>query len=229
VERGIDLSHTNYTNNSGVFPGLIEELNRNLKLQEENPGIFVATDLMKMVDTYESSAISIQSGVMWSDATVSSEFDTSINKQLCIVLIFDTYTDVSESGVNTFNQRMDAELAKFRQLDSFPLFTAHNCSYTDDDGSHYGREYAINFGEDAEGAARLISEILIKVRGWSPTDTYDMFTNVGGENADRARNAWFEAHGTVDTNLGLADIISEYKEIILAIIAIIIFVLRFLI
>ncbi len=221
VERGIDLSHTSYTNNSGVFPGLIEELNRNLKLQEENPGVAVGTDLLKMVNTDYTSSINIMSGLEWQDDTVSPEFDGSDKKQLCIALNFDTYTDVSEPAKKEVNQRMDAELAKFRQLDSFPLFTAHNCSYTNDDGSHYGREYAINFGEDAEGAARLISEILIKVRGWSPTDTYDMFTNVG-YNVERARNAWYEAHGLVDTNLGLADIVYEYKEIILAIIFVIV-------
>ena len=61
--------------------------------------------------------------------------------------------------------------------------------------SWYGREYAINFGEDAEGAARLVSEILIKIKGWSPTEPYDMFTNVGKNNINRARNAWAAAHG----------------------------------
>ena len=190
VERGIDLSHTSYTNNSGVFPGLIEELNRNLKLQEENPGIFVVTDLMKMVDTYGSSAISILSGLKWSDGTVSPEFDGSTKKQLCIALGFATYTDVSEPVLKEFNQGEDAKLAKFRQLDSFPLFTPHSGAYVNEQGnSRYAREYAINFGEDAEGAARLVSEILIKVEGWSPTDTYDMFTNVGVDNVNRARNA----------------------------------------
>lgn len=222
VERGIDLSHTNYTNNSGVFPGLIEELNRNLKLQEENPGVSVATDLLKMVNTDESSSVSIMSSLKWRDDTESPEFDGSDKKQLCITLGFGTYTDVSEPRVKKFNQGQDAKLAKFRQLDSFPLFTPHSCAFVDEDGfSRYEREYAINFGEDAEGAARLVSEILIKVKGWSPTDTYDMFTNVG-DNVERARNAWNEAHGLVDTNLGLADIVYEYKEIILAIIFVIV-------
>lgn len=222
VERGIDLSHTSYTNNSGVFPGLIEELNRNLKLQEENPGVGVATDLWKMVETDESSTICIMSNLMWADDTVSSEFEISTKKQLCISLAFGTYTDVSKPAIKEFNQGQDAKLAKFRQLDSFPLFTPHSCAYVDAQGSsRYEREYAINFGEDAEGAARLVSEILIKVNGWSPTDTYDMFTNVG-DNVERARNAWNEAHGLVDTNLGLADIVYEYKEIILAIIFVIV-------
>lgn len=214
VERGIDLSHTSYTNNSGVFPGLIEELNRNLKLQEENPGAAVATDLLKNVNTDFISIISIMSGLTWCDGTVSPEFDGSDKKQLCITLYFGTYTDVSEPRVKKFNQGEDAKLAKFRQLDSFPLFTPHSCAYVDELGnSRYAREYAINFGEDAEGAARLVSEILIKVSGWSPTDTYDMFTNVGVDNINRARKAWNEAHGfsnSTNDNSGCAGIIIAF-------------------
>ena len=229
VEKGIDLSHTTYTNNDAVFPGLIEELNRNLKLQDENPGVCVSTDLYKEMGDGDRSCISIMSSLIWQDETESPEFDNSKGKkQLCIVIGFDTYTDVQ--SWKEFNDKMDNQLAKFRQLDSFPLFTAHNCSYTDSYGmSRYGREYAVNFGEDAEGAARLVSEILIKVEGWSPTDTYDMFTNVGVDNIEQARNEWNDAHGYGDTNLGLADVISEYyKEIILAVIFFIVLVMRVL-
>ena len=196
VEKGIDLSHTSYTNNSGVFPGLIEELKRNLKLQEENPDLVVVTDLLKETATGEKSAVSIISSLLWADGTDSPEFVRSKGKkQLCIINGFDTYTDTDVASLKEFNDEKDAQLARFRQLDSFPLFTAHNCTYEDEYGSScYGREYAINFGEDAEGAARLVSEILIKVKGWSPTEPYDMFTNVG-EDVYRARDAWDVAHG----------------------------------
>lgn len=193
VERGIDLSHTSYLNDNAVFPGLVEELKRNLKLQSENPKDNVATDLCKEVDN-RSEGLNILRGLSWKDGTVSPEFDVTSKKGLCIVLGFSTFMDVA--NYKDFNDEMDAQLARFRQLDSFPLFTAHNCTYKDGYGcSRYGREYAINFGEDAEGAARLVSEILIKVIGWSPNDPYDMFTNVGNNNINRARNAWFAAHG----------------------------------
>ena len=199
VEKGIDLSHTSYTNNSGVFPGLIEELKRNLKLQEENPRDPVSTDLLRMTEKVFDS-INILCGFMWSDNTEATELD-STGRQLCICLGFDTYTDVSSPECKEFNEEQDAQLAKFRQLESFPIFTAHNSVYTDDYGiSKYGREYAINFGEDAEGAARLVSEILIKVMGWSPTDPYDMFTNVGVDNIARARDAWKVAHGFAEAS-----------------------------
>ena len=194
VEKGIDLSHTSYLNNNAVFPGLVEELKRNLKLQSENLNVVVVTDMLKETATGNKSCISIISSLLWADDTKSPEFDRSEGKkQLCISIGFDTYTDVANH--KEFNDEMDAQLARFRQLDSFPLFTAHNCTYEDEYGSScYGREYAINFGEDAEGAARLVSEILIKVKGWLPTEPYDMFTNVG-EDYLRAREEWDAAHG----------------------------------
>lgn len=195
VEKGIDLSHTSYLNDNAVFPGLVEELKRNLKLQSENPKDCVSTDLYKMFDN-RWNGINITRGLSWEDGTVSPEFDGS-KKGLCIVLGFDTYMDFTDDpDFKDYNDEMDAQLTKFRQLDSFPLFTAHNCTFKDNNGrSRYGRKYAINFGEDAEGAARLVSEILIKVNGWSPTEPYDMFTNVGNNNINRASNAWFAAHG----------------------------------
>lgn len=190
VERGIDLSHTSYTSNDTVFPGLIEELRRNLKLQEENPNIAVSTDLYIKINGYQD-AISILNGLRWHDGTISPGFDGTDKQQLCISFGFDTYSNVD----GDYNNKMDAQLAKFRQLDSFPLFTPHNGAYTDRQGySRYGREYAINFSRDAEGAARLVSEILIKVKGWSPTEPFDIFTNVGND-IKRAREDWLTAHG----------------------------------
>ena len=208
MEKGIDLSHTSYTNNDAVFPGLIEELKRNIKLQEENPFIWVATDLFKITKVNGSNCneetINIMSCVTWSDGTVSPEFEDTDKIQLCIAVGFETYSDVDNKDVKHFNDEQDAQLAKFRQLDSFPLFTPHNGAYTDEFGSaRYGRDYAINFGRDAEGAARLISEILIKVKGWSPTEPFDIFTNVGDDNIGRAREDWFVTHGFGSTQQSL--------------------------
>ena len=193
VEKGVDLSHTNYTNNLEVFPGLIEELKRNLKLQEENPSVLVSTDLAKVDKFGYKTMINIVSNLSWCDGTISPEFDRSHGKkQLCIVKIFDTYTDTSSPKVKGDNSRERAKLKRFKQLDSFPLFTAHSSAYTDDSGKSLDRrEYAINFGEDAEGAARLVSEILNKVYLWSPTDPFYMFTNAGEENIKHARNSWY--------------------------------------
>ena len=201
VERGIDLSHTSYLNNDAVFSCLIPELKRNLKLQEEHPDTPVVTDIFKLLGNGDASSMSIfsaHSQVAWHDDTIAS-FDTK-NRGFRILVNFSTYANTSDKEINDqlkeYNDKIDAQLSRFMQLDSFPLFTAHSGAYVDDGGSHrYGREYAIDFGQDVEGAARLISEILIKVDGFSPTETFDIFTNAGNDNIQKARNGWYSTHG----------------------------------
>lgn len=195
VERGIDLSHTTYTNNDAVIAGLIPELKRNLQLQKDNPlDTVITTDIFKLNDDGSCGCISILSSgsqMAWADDTIAS-FPTD-KRGFRIDVKFDTYADVNTQ--REFNSKRDAELARFQRLDSFPLFTPHQGAYTDIQGeARYGREYAIDFGQDVEGAARLISEILIKVNGYSQDTVFDMFTNVG-DNIERARNGWYAAHG----------------------------------
>lgn len=198
VERGIDLSHTTYTNNDAVIAGLIPELKRNLQLQKDNPlGTAITTDILKLNDdgsfrSFSSTSImSSGSETEWLDGTIAP-FPTD-KRGFRIVVNFNTYADVNTW--REFNSKMDAELARFQRLDSFPLFTPHQGAFTDDQGdARYDREYAIDFGQDIEGAARLISEILIKVEGYSQDTVFDMFTNVGRD-IERARNGWLATHG----------------------------------
>ena len=183
VEKGIDLSHTSYLNNNEVFPGLIEELKRNLKLQEENPNDIVVTDVFKPFS--RKGGISITNSDVCPEKASTPECH-AVKKQLCIIIGFSTYSNPEK--VNNFNDQFEynkkrmAEQNKFRQLHSFSLFTSYNSSYIDEAGwSRRETSYAINFGEDAEGAARLVSEILIKVKGWSLNDRFEMFTKVGND------------------------------------------------
>ena len=200
VEKGIDLSHTTYTSNDAVIAGLIPELKRNLQLQKDNPiGTVIATDIFKLNDDGSYDGMVIHSsgcGMAWLDGT-KAPFPTD-KRGFRIGVTFCTYADVD--SYREYNSKMDAQLARFQRLDSFPLFTPHQGSYTDIQGqARYGREYAINFGEDVEGAARLISEILIKVSGYSQDTVFDMFTNVGSD-IERARNDWHAAHGIAVNN-----------------------------
>ncbi len=196
VDKGIDLSKTSYTNDSATFPGLAAELKRNLQLQEKNPEKSVITDLnTKKEDTGYSESISIlRSGkCCWSD---DQDIDISDSKNgLIITTVFHTYIDVEDDDDLQFNQRVEKQLEAFKKLDSFPLFTSHICNYTDQRGyERYGREYAIDFGNDAEGAARLISEILQKVYGWTMGTNFDMYTEAGHD-IQKARDSWNRAHG----------------------------------
>lgn len=203
VDKGIDLSKTSYTNDSLTFPGLAAELKRNLRLQKENPCESVVTDLFAMIGRGRSCVSILRSRkCIWSDKQ-PIELNDSENG-LVIVFDFNTYINDEEE----YNRIMDDQSAKFKRLDCFSLFTGHTGSFTDKDGcQRYAREYAIDFGNDAEGAARLISEILQKVKGWTPDTNFDMYTEVGIDNLQAARDNWNIAHGFGETNSGCAGMI----------------------
>ncbi len=193
--HGIDVTKTEYMNDDYVFPGLKEELEKNLKLQKEHPGKPVATDIFKEFSdgTMVCMCILNSDNTVWSDNTPvdleSSESGLRIALDFC-------KSNESSIACKEFNDRQDSELSKFKKLDSFPLFTSHYCqNFIDDFGKEsYGYQYAIDFGEDAEGAARLVSEILTRVEGVSVEENVDMFTNVG-KDIDTARNNWRKNHG----------------------------------
>lgn len=194
--HGIDVTKTEYMKDDYVFPGLKEELEKNLKLRKEHPGMNVATDIHKKFSDGHMLGISILNcnKTAWLDGTLidleSSESGLRIDIDFC------KYVNDS-SAYKEFNDRMDSELSKFKKLDSFPLFTSHyNQNYITSDGDEkYGYEYAIDFGEDAEGAARLVSEFLTKVKGVSVEGNVDIFTNVGNNDINTARNNWYKNHG----------------------------------
>ena len=192
VEKGIDLSNTTYTNDCITFPGLAAELKKNLRLQEENPEECVVTDLYaKIGDDVNACGILRTGYCCWQD---DQDIELGNGSDgLIVIKSFDRYVDLN--GTEDFNKEMDDRLSRFKQLDCFELFTSHTCTSVDEYGyKRYFREYAIDFGKDAEGAARLISEILQKVNGWTLETNFDMLTNVG-DDADKARREWLEAHG----------------------------------
>lgn len=191
VEKGIDLSKTSYTDDSQTLPGLTAELKRNLNLQKEYPKESVVTDL-HWVRKDDCAALGVlRTGhCNWLDHR-SIELGEG-NNGLIVTVCFSTYV---EDGYEKFNKEQENSLQKFKRLPSFSLFTSHNCMYFDQNGDkRYCRGYAIDFGKDAEGAARLISEILIKVYDLTLNTPFDIFTEVG-DDIDKARKAWDEAHG----------------------------------
>lgn len=209
VDKGIDISNTSYLSGTCEYAGLLTELKNNLRLQAENPNESVCTDIWWEESDGSSSCVSIgRSGMFyWRDGS-------PINlgsKDGGLIVYFDYSTCVNAEDKNTkdFNRKIDRQLSKFKQLKSFPLFTSHFSSFTDPWGNErYGRAYAIDFGKDAEGAAALISEILSEVEGLKPTDDYDIMTNAGFAQVERARMAWHKAHGFEynSSNNGCADL-----------------------
>ena len=202
VDKDIDISNTSYLSGKCEYPGLLTELKNNLKLQKEQTD-FVCTDICWPTHDGGYGWLCIgRSGLFgWVDKSPIRLGDKSGG--LIVVFGFYSYTD---SAFSDYNRKVDSELQKFKALKSFPLFTSHTCSFTDEYGdSRFGREYAIDFGKDAEGAAALISEVMSQVYGLQPTDNIDIFTNAGGDKVAQARNAWEAAHGHGTNDSALND------------------------
>ena len=193
--HGIDVTKTEYMNDDYVFPGLKEELEKNLRLQKEHPTWPVVTHILKE----SSDGTMIQIGILrtgksvWMDHT-PMELESG-ERGLLIDVDFVKAND-SSIAYKELNDRLDSELSKFKKLDSFPLFTSHyNQNFIQDGIERYGYEYVLDFGEDAEGAARLVSEILTKVNGVSVDENVDMFTNAGFTKISIALKNWRKNHG----------------------------------
>ena len=208
VDKGIDISNTSYNNGDNIFPGLLTELRNNLKLQLENPKENTCTtDIFWPLHDGGWGAFSIGRSMSFCWVDGSPMNLGSSNNGLIVCVGFNTCFNQQFSA---FNKEMDEQLSKFKKLKSFELFTSHTCSFTDNLGdSRFGREYAIDFGNDAEGASVLISEILSQVMGLNPSDNFDIFTNVGADKVQQARNAWYASHGlgTSTQNSGCAGVI----------------------
>lgn len=182
AEKGIDISGTSYLDNSVMFPELVAELEKNLKMQAEYDG-----------------EDSVATGVYWIDQTgtkeeslfiesVGSLDEESANKKIRLVVGLDFDTDAMFD--EEYNKKQKERFAKFTRLKSFPLFERDY--YKDDDQAI--RDFQIDFGQDAEGAARLVSELLVKVYDLSPTDSYGLFTGVGDDFWEKEKE-WKKAHG----------------------------------
>lgn len=189
VERNIDLSGTSYLNNDKVIPGLIKHLEQNL-LTQKNSEESVATDInFKINNGYSCISVLRQGLADWMDHTRISLSDQTEGLLVCFV--FATYSESSSVNEN-FNSEMNQLERKFKNLPSFDLFTPNRCYYTDSDGAkRKASQYAIYFGHDSEGAARIISEVIEKVYGLNLDDnSIEIYTNSGNDNIEKCRQAY---------------------------------------
>lgn len=166
VDKGIELTTTSYLTNDKVYEGLIDALQQNLERQELSDSIVETDILYKSSPTVKLSrkrhnvATVFRSGsTTWSDGDPIKLGDK--NKGLVIKFSFDIHAE----EVDVSDERIEKQHMEFKLLGSFPLFTAHTGIYMRPGSSSRFRsqEYAIDFGQDVEGAARLISEVLDKV------------------------------------------------------------------
>ena len=168
VDKGIDLSTTSYLTNDKVYEGLIDALRQNLDRQELSDsaietGIFYkSSPTVKLSRKRHGVATVFRSGsTTWSDGDPIKLGDK--NRGLVIKFSFDIHAERNDVS----DERIEKQHQEFRALGAFPLFTPHTGIYMRPGSSSRFRsqEYAIDFGQDVEGAARLISEVLSKVYG----------------------------------------------------------------
>lgn len=168
VDKGIDLSTTSYLTNDKVYAGLIDALKQNLDRQELSDsavetGIFYkSSPTVKLSRKRHGVATVFRSGsTTWSDGDPIKLGDK--NRGLVIKFSFDIHAERNDVS----DERIEKQHQEFRALGSFPLFTSHSGIYMrpGSRGRFRSQEYAIDFGQDVEGAARLISEVLSKVYG----------------------------------------------------------------
>lgn len=197
VDKGISLS-SEYTSNEKVHTGLIEALTENVELQKQFRNEMVVTDISKKISVKEvltknksSSLASILSALATQDGKGIYFPDADYEKpHLMVAFGFNEQTSIADKQ---FHKR-------FKKLDVFNLFT---CKEYNLNGNLIGLryyEYAIDFGEDAEGAARLLSKILYEVYEIEYNDRDLEIITFHGENGkklekERLNNkAWYEKH-----------------------------------
>jgi len=183
MENGINVE--SYISDHNILPGLSEALKENIRLQKENKDLTVATDIYGQYFTKENYLFaSIVSTKQLRFRNNTKAFPNSKNG-IGVVFCFE---------INSFNlldkedmfviesKKIQAMHEKFKSLEIFNLFTSHVTSgkkvLTDED-KYY--EYVVDFGEDAEGAARLLSDVLNQVYDIPNEAQLEYITNTGNE------------------------------------------------
>lgn len=176
VGTDVNLDQTSYLSNDFCLPGLIDALKENIRLQKEHPDEMVTTDITDPFDDDETICSVLK----------SSEYENSNGeivfkdaKPLSIAVAF-SFAQCLEDGYEDFNEKEREYHDAFTKLPCSQLFQREIEFYKDDDGDRRkDYSYSIDFGGDVEGAARLISEIAVKVFGCEPYRALDYYTNWG--------------------------------------------------
>ena len=136
-----------------IFPGLKEELDLNLKYQNEYDCDYFGTCAYSSKHTW--SELSERDGII---QITNSDFSYNENSK---GLRGNISIDMSKDKLTSI------QLSKFKQMEEFKLFNK-----VDDDW------YKIDFGKDTKGAAYLASKILVEIYGYSLSNNLFFSTDV---------------------------------------------------
>ena len=182
VDKGIDLQKTSYLDNTEVFDSLLNSLKLCLQMNEQSSEI-IALDIYKS-PARPIGSVQINAPCVFADGT---PIPNSASNSLSIILEF----DLQEKKYSK------VKLGMFKKLDCSPLFV-EKVSYI----SYLGFkrqiiEFYIDFGYDAEGAARLLSDIIKKVYWIKSESDFNCFVNVGSDNIKRSRRLNANKNGRI--------------------------------
>lgn len=204
IDKGIDLQKTSYLDNSLVFDRLLSKLKLSLQLREQSSHFKpVALDIYKHPFTPICCILQSDNIVFSDDTPVPS----NAYKGLFVMFSFDKLS-------------ME-ELIKFRTLDCSLLFTERVSIVNTLGVQSMTTDYYIDFGNDAEGAARLLSDIFSKV--YNITDkNLDCQVNVGLDDIKKSRIFYANRRPISRNKIGvIMALISAVTLIVVSIIALI--------
>ncbi|MBR2185543.1 MAG: hypothetical protein IJ897_09015 [Prevotella sp.] len=213
VDKGIDISNTSYKSDVDVLPGLVYDLQKNLKIQKELKGEPVETQVFwcdkdskwSECDRWDSLRIASPNSYFYNGSQINTEKAVALVLVLNIPLI----NNELDTSKNAFNEKGKKLIEEFKQLASYPLFQSKMSEEFSDNGVKWNIwEYYINFGKDVIGAARLTSEILVKlydIKG------YSIYTNEGYA-IEEAKEDFLSENGFNDENSENIDNESDYSE-----------------
>lgn len=172
VDKGIDISKTSYLDKSNLSGKLLKALKLSLSMQKSTSD-YVVIDIYQCkqhngLSYYKSVGCVLRSGGGAFSDLVEIPCESSIG--LCVIYAFDKYSNAQE---------------KFKTLDCFSLFNERPCIRHTDNKKVV--EYFIDFGEDAEGAAQILTEITTEVYDASE-DELECYVHSGdGDDIEAAR------------------------------------------
>jgi hypothetical protein len=169
---GIQLANSDYNDNAKVLPGLIKALQDNLAMQTPTNWKIVSTEMVGLDNGKQDILGGVLSSVVDHNYVAFFPNDKDGKKHLEIAFAF----------WPNFGDELTLE--KFKKLDIYDLFIGrstfvHNTKCN---------EFAIDFGEDVEGAARLISKVLHEVYGVAYSTHLEYYTNRGNDDITKCRN-----------------------------------------
>lgn len=190
VDKNINLIGTSYLDNAQVHRGLIDSLNKHLTMQSNNQNKEIETIIYRSRPYVAIIDSDIPIRILNSQEASGLYFGESRpdKKGIAIILRFKTTRLFADYATMIDAKRLD----RFKQLDIYSLFEVKitKIDYLGVKANQY--EYYIDFGLDSQGAARMLSKILVDIYRIKLEDNKIRFIT----DCKQANEVWEKREGT---------------------------------